>query len=252
MLVNILTIFPDVVKAFLFNGILKRASENNIVQFNVVDIREFTYDKHNKVDDIVYGGMSGMLFKPDVVLRALETTTSKDSKKIYMSPKGKLLDYNLINELKSEEEITILCANYEGIDQRILEVGNFEEVSIGDYVLTGGELPALTLIDSVVRMLQGVLGNEKSHDEESIYSGLLEYPQWTKPRIYEGHEVPDVLLSGDHKKIALFNYENSLKLTLEKRPDLFKKYIEKVFHKKEISLTKEQIKILKEIAKYEE
>lgn len=184
-----------------------------------------------------------MVMLPDPVFRAMEWINGKTSKNIYMSPRGKIIDKDKIQELSETDEITILCGHYEGVDQRIIDYWNMEELSIGDYVLTGGELPAMVLIDSVARFIPDVLSGMESAAEESVYSGLLEYPQYTKPREYENMTVPEVLVSGNHKLIALWKFEKSLELTKERRPDLFEKFV------KENSryLSKEQLKILKKV-----
>jgi len=183
-----------------------------------------------------------MVMLADPVFRAMEAIAAKGKKALYMSPRGRIIDHDRIKKLSEEEEIIILCGHYEGIDERIIEYWNMEEVSIGDYVLTGGELPAMVLIDSVARLIPDVLAGEESAQEESIYSGLLEYPQYTKPREYRGLMVPEVLFNGNHKLIALWKFEKSLELTKERRPDLFEKYL-----REHGDLSKEELKILKKV-----
>lgn len=240
MKITILTLFPGMFGSILEESILGRAVEKKIIEFNIVDIRDFTLDKHKSVDDTPYGGGAGMIMAAQPVFHALDSLDAASGKMIYMSPRGRILDKEMIDSLKEQDEIVLICGHYEGIDQRVLDHYEIEEVSIGDYILTGGELPAMVLIDTVSRMVPGVLGNEDAHNEESVYSGLLEYPQYTKPREYEGMEVPEVLLSGHHKNISLWNFEQSLRLTAEKRPDLFLKYIrsEREFSKEEKAILK--------------
>lgn len=219
----------------LNDSILGRAVENKILEFNVINIRDFTLDKHKSVDDTPFGGGAGMVMSAQPIFHALDSVDAKSKKTMYMSPRGKIMDKELIDDLADMDDLILLCGHYEGVDQRVLDHYEIEEVSIGDYILTGGELPAMVLIDAVARMVPGVLGSADSHDEESVYSGLLEYPQYTKPREYEGLEVPEVLVSGHHKNIQLWNLEQSLRLTAERRPDLFRKFVgsERVFSKEE-------------------
>lgn len=233
------------------SSILGRAGEKGILDINLINIRDFSTDKHNKADDYPFGGGVGMVMLPQPVFDALKSLELGESEKepetpkkkmIYMSPRGRILDREKIEELAEVEEMTILCGHYEGVDQRIIDEWDMEEISIGDYILTGGELAAMVLIDSVSRFIPEVLGTKESATEESVYSGLLEYDQYTKPREYEGLTVPEVLLNGNHKLIHLWQYENSLKLTKERRPDLFAAYVEKAK-----DLTKDEKKILEEI-----
>ena len=233
------------------SSILGRAGEKGILDINLINIRDFSTDKHNKADDYPFGGGVGMVMLPQPVFDALKSLEPGESEKepetpkkkmIYMSPRGRILDREKIEELAEVEEMTILCGHYEGVDQRIIDEWDMEEISIGDYILTGGELAAMVLIDSVSRLIPEVLGRKESATEESVYSGLLEYDQYTKPREYEGLAVPEVLLNGNHKLIHLWQYENSLRLTKERRPDLFAAYVEKAK-----DLTKDEKKILEEI-----
>ena len=223
MKINILTIFPEMFEP-LKASMLGRAMENGIIE--VSDIRDYTLDKHNRVDDTPYGGGAGMVMQVQPILDAFRAQ-GYGGKVLYMSPRGEMLSGRLAHDLAQEEEITILCGHYEGVDQRALDALEAKEVSIGDYVLTGGELPAMVLIDTVARFLDGVLASEESVLDESVYSGLLEYPQYSKPREYEGMEVPEVLLSGNHKEIAKWRWEQSLELTAERRPDLMKEYLDR-------------------------
>lgn len=224
MKINILTIFPEMFTA-LESSMLGRAINNGIVEINLIDIRDYTLDKHNRVDDTPYGGGAGMVMQVQPILDAYEKTGCKGPN-LYMSPRGKMLDGKMAESLAGEEEFTILCGHYEGVDQRALDALNVTEVSIGDYVLTGGELPAMVLIDTVARFLDGVLASEESVKDESVYSGLLEYPHYSKPREIAGMEVPEILLSGNHQEIDLWRWEQALRLTKERRPDMFAKYLE--------------------------
>ena len=240
MKINILTIFPDMF-APLRMSMLGRAIDNGIIELNVTDIRDYTADRHNRVDDTPYGGGAGMVMQVQPILDAFrESGFGGDV--IYMSPRGEMLTGEMARELSSRDEITILCGHYEGVDQRALDRLGAREVSIGDYVLTGGELPAMVLIDTLARFIDGVLAGDESVCDESIYSGLLEYPQYSKPREYEGDDVPEILLSGNHGEIDLWRWEQSLILTKERRPDLFAAYV-----RSEPALTKRQKAIL---AKY--
>ena len=215
-------------------SMLGRAAENGILAFEITDIRDYTTDRHNRVDDTPYGGGAGMVMQVQPVMDAY-AAKNYGGRVIYMSPRGTILNEELARGLAEESEITIICGHYEGIDQRVLDRLGAEEVSIGDYVLTGGELPAMVLVDTVARFLDGVLAGDESVNDESIYSGLLEYPQYSRPQYYEGDEVPEILLSGNHGEIDLWRWEQSLKLTKERRPDLFEKYLESepVLSKKE-------------------
>lgn len=183
-----------------------------------------------------------MIFMPDPAFRALSSVGAEHTRNIYMSPRGRILDRGIAESIAREEEVTIFCGHYEGVDQRILDAWHMEEISIGDYIVTGGELPAMVLIDAAVRMIPGVLSGEASAAEESVYSGLLEYPQYTQPRSYEGMDVPEVLLSGDHKAVDLWRYEQSLRLTKERRPDLFERYL-----KEHGGLSKDERKVLEKV-----
>lgn len=237
-----MTLFPEMFEPVLGGSILGRAKKKGILEINLINIRDFSKDKHKKADDYPFGGGAGMVMLADPVFNAMKSLNVQGKKAVYMSPRGQILNEDKIKELSETEEITILCGHYEGIDERILEYWNMEEISIGDYVLTGGELPAMVLIDSVARLIPDVLAGEASAKEESIYSGLLEYPQYTKPREYEGMTVPEVLFNGNHKLIALWKYEKSLEITKERRPDLFQKYLEQ-----HGELSADELKILKKV-----
>lgn len=217
---DILTLFPEMFEN-LKQSIIGRAIEKNIININLINIRDFSKDKHKKVDDTPYGGGAGMVMKPDVVYSAYNSIKDKNARVIYMSPQGKTLNQEKVEELSKEEHLVILCGHYEGIDQRVLDKIVDEEISIGDYVLTGGELPTMVLIDSVSRYVEGVL-KEDSIKEESFSNGLLEYPQYTRPEVFEGEKVPEILLSGHHENISKWRKEKSLEITKKKRPELIK------------------------------
>ena len=280
MKINVLTLFPEMFSA-VTGSILGRACDKGILEFNFVNIRDFSLDKHKKADDYTYGGGPGLVMLAEPIFEALlhigaepasvcacrgeetfrggemqradeafrdSSDTGEGGRRrqrlLYMSPRGKVLNQKMIEELSAEDELTILCGHYEGVDQRVLDYFGMEEVSIGDYVQTGGELPAMVLIDSVARLIPGVLAGEASATEESIYSGLLEHPQYTKPRSFRGMEVPEVLLSGNHKLIHLWRFEEALRLTKEVRPDLFE-----VFVKNRRDLSKDEQKVLEKVIK---
>ncbi len=227
MRIDILTLFPNMFIP-LKEGIIGRAKDNNLIDINIINIRDFTESKHKKVDDTIFGGGAGMLMACQPLSDAILSVKKEDSKVIYLSPKGKILDQKKVEKMASDEKhIILICGHYEGIDERIIELYVDEEISIGDYVLTGGELPAMVLTDSIARLIDGVLHSEDSAVDDSISSGLLEYPQYTKPRNFLGLDVPEVLLSGDHKKIADWRKEKSISITKERRPDLYEKYISK-------------------------
>ena len=220
---NVLSLFPEMFMS-LQESIIGKATEKGIIDINLINIRDFSKNKHKKVDDTPYGGGAGMVMMPDVVYDAYNSIIAKSKcnekiRTIYMSPQGKKLDQKKVEELSKEKQIIILCGHYEGIDQRVIDEIVDEEISIGDYVLTGGELPAMVLIDSVSRYVQGVL-KEDSTKEESFSQGLLEYPQYTRPEIFNGKQVPEVLLTGHHKNIEKWRREQSLINPLLKRPDL--------------------------------
>lgn len=246
MKIDILTLFPEMFTAVTESSILGRAAEKGILNIQLTNIRDYSQDKHKKVDEYPFGGGVGMVMAADPVFRAMEGIGGKGKKAIYMSPRGKILDRSKIESLAKEEELILLCGHYEGMDQRVLDYWDMEEISIGDYILTGGELPAMVLIDAVARMIPGVLGDNASATDESVYSGLLEYPQYTKPRQYRDMDVPEVLVSGNHKLIRLWKLEESLRLTKGRRPDLFSQFLQK---KEE--LTKEERKILDKIVKFD-
>lgn len=244
MKIDILTLFPEMFTPVIGGSILGRAADKGILDVRLTNIRDFSNDKHNKADDYPFGGGGGMVMMADPIFGAMESVQAQEKKVIYMSPRGKVLDSGKIEELAALDELVILCGHYEGVDQRVLDYWEAEEISIGDYVLTGGELPAMVLIDAVARLLPDVLGNENSALDESIYSGLLEHPQYTKPRDYRGLSVPEVLVGGNHKLIALWKFRQALLLTRERRPDLLK-----IFLEQEHDFSKDERKILEEIMK---
>lgn len=217
---DVLTLFPEMFEP-MKHSIIERASEKDLIDINLINIRDFSKDKHKHVDDTPYGGGAGMLIRPDVVYDAYSSVSEENAKVIYMSPKGKVLNQNMVKELSKESHLIILCGHYEGIDQRVLDEIVDEEISIGDYVLTGGELPAMVLIDSVSRYVDGVLSNRSTVEES--FSGedkLLEYPEYTRPSEFHGMKVPEVLTSGNHQEIARWRREQSLITTYKKRPEL--------------------------------
>lgn len=227
---HILTLFPQMFTEVLGDSMLGRAREKGILNFHLYNIRDFSGNKHNRVDDSPYGGGRGMVMQAPPVFDAYEHACNGLDEKpyvVYMSPKGTVLNQQKAIELSTKKDILIICGHYEGLDQRIIDEIVDEEISIGDYVLTGGEIPAMALIDSVSRMIDGVLSNEESFTEESHFSGLLEYPQYTRPFEYHGVKVPEVLLSGNHAEIAKWRMEKSIEETKNKRPDMYEKYLEK-------------------------
>jgi len=231
MIFDILTLFPESIDRFLSESIIGRAREKGIVTLRTHNIRDFSKDKHKKVDDYPYGGGSGMVMTAqpiyDAWLHIIKDLPYKP-KTVYMSPQGRLMTQGIACELAEENHIVILCGHYEGVDERVLEEIVDEQVSIGDYVLTGGELPAMVLIDSICRMVDGVLPSEDAYSQESHYDGLLEYPQYTRPPEFRGRCIPDILLSGHHKNIEKWRMENKLERTRKNRPDLYKSYIRKI------------------------
>ena len=225
----VMTLFPEMVMGGLNNSIIKRAMENDLIRIEAVNIRDYTLDKHKKVDDYPFGGGAGMLMQAqpvwDCYQSILSGIKSEKPRILYMSPQGKTFNQEMARELSKEEDLIFLCGHYEGIDQRVLDRIGVEEVSIGDYVLTGGEFPAMVMIDTISRLVPGVLNNDTSTDEESFSdSNLLEYPQYTRPEEWEGVKVPEVLLSGHHKNIEKWRLVKAIENTKLKRPDLYEKY----------------------------
>ena len=223
-LARVFTLYPEIFPGPLNKGLYGRAMSENIWNLKTVNIRDFANDKHKTVDDTPYGGGTGMLIKPDVLASSLDTNSKKDEKIIYLTPKGKLFDQSIAKKFSKESVINLICGSFEGIDQRILDARDIEEISIGDFVLSGGETAAFIFLDAILRLIPGVLGNESSITEESFENGLLEYPQYTKPQIWEKKSVPEVLLSGDHAKIKDWRLSQSEAITRDRRPDLWQKY----------------------------
>ena len=218
---SVLTLFPEMFK-ILETSIIGKAIEKDLINIDLINIRDFSKDKHKKVDDTPYGGGAGMVIRPDVVYDAYKSINDENATVIHLSPKGKVLNQDLVKTLSKKEHIILLCGHYEGIDQRVIDEIVDEEISIGDYVLTGGELPALVLIDSVSRYIEGVLSRE-SITEESFTNNMLEYPQYTRPEVFHGVRVPEVLTSGNHQNIEKWRKEKSIEITKNRRPDLLSK-----------------------------
>lgn len=222
---DVLTLFPEVIEHYCDVSIMKRAKEGGVFEVNTVNPRDFTLDKHKKVDDTPYGGGAGMVLAPQPYVDAYESVEKLDNSiTVMLSPQGEPLCEKLVCDLAKYDQIVMLCGHYEGFDERIRQIIKPKEISVGDFVLTGGELPALCLIDAVSRKIEGTLGKIESANEDSFSNGLLEYPQYTKPREYRGLEVPEVLLNGNHKEIAQFRYQQQLERTKLRRPDLYEKY----------------------------
>lgn len=242
---HVMTLFPDMVMDGLNTSIIGRAQNANIIDVEAIDIRDYTKDKHRHVDDYPYGGGAGMVMQAAPICDCYNALCDKLGKKprvIYMTPQGRIFNQDIAKELAQEEDLVLLCGHYEGVDERALEILNVESLSIGDYVLTGGELPAMVVIDAVSRMVPGVLTNDESADFESFEDNLLEYPQYTRPEVYEGLRVPEVLMSGHHANIMKWRRQKSLERTYERRPDLLE----------EANLDKNDIKYLNNIKSMEE
>lgn len=238
MKITILTLFPEMFQTPLNHGIFKRAMEKGVVVIEIVNFRDFAKDKHRKVDDYPYGGGAGMILKPEPIFSALEDV--EPGYVVYLSPQGKILNQNKVEELAQKSHLILLCGHYEGVDERVRTALVDEEISIGDYILSGGEIPALVLADAVVRLLPDVLGNKGSLKEESFADGLLEYPQYTRPVEYKGMKVPNILVSGNHALIAKWRRQQALKKTKEIRPDLWEKLSLK---KNDLELLEEEIEV---------
>ena len=223
--VKIFTLYPEIFPGPLAGGIYGKAMGNGLWNLKTINIRDYADDKHKTVDDTVFGGGSGMLMKPDVVAKSLDGNITKGEKIFYLSPKGKNFNQNFANSLSKQSGINLICGHFEGIDDRLLSTRNIEEISIGDYVLSGGETAAFVILDSVLRLIPGVLGNKDSVKDETFENSLLEYPQFTKPKVWEGKSVPDILFSGDHAKIKSWRLSQSEDITRRQRPDLWEKYL---------------------------
>ncbi|HBG2138189.1 tRNA (guanosine(37)-N1)-methyltransferase TrmD [Clostridioides difficile] len=228
---HIMTLFPEIFNSYMDESIMKRAVEKGIIEVHIYNIRDFSNNKHKKVDDYPFGGGAGMVMTPqpiyDTYKHIITTHNINNPSVIYLTPKGKVYNQSMAKQMSLKEDIILLCGHYEGVDERIIDLIVTDEISIGDYVLTGGELPALIMIDSISRLIPGVLNQEESFEEESFKDNLLEYPHYTRPRDFEGLKVPEVLLSGNHKKIDEWRREESIRITKERRFDLYKKSNEK-------------------------
>ena len=224
---TVFTLYPDLFPGPFSEGLYGKALDKKIWDLQKVNIRDYANDKHKTVDDTSYGGGSGMLIKPDVIARALDKNTKKGEKIIFLTPRGKVFNHECAKKFSQEKIINIICGHFEGIDQRVIDSRNIEEISIGDFILSGGETASYVFLDAILRLIPGVIGNENSITEESFGNDLLEYPQYTKPQIWEEKSVPDVLLSGDHAKIKDWRLSQSEAITLDRRPDLWQKYNKK-------------------------
>ena len=222
---QVFTLYPEVFPGPLSKGLYGKALSNNLWSLKVINIRDSATDKHKTVDDTPYGGGTGMLLKADVLANSLDKKVKKGERVFYLSPKGKKFDQKLAQDLSKEKSISLICGHFEGVDERVLTTRNIEEISIGDYVLSGGETAAFVILDAVLRLIPGVLGNKDSIKDETFENSLLEYPQFTKPKIWEGKSVPDVLFSGDHAKIKSWRLSQSEDITRRQRPDLWEKYL---------------------------
>ena len=225
--VRVFTLYPEIFPGPLSKGLYGKALEKKIWSLEAVNIRDFADDKHKTVDDKTFGGGSGMLLRPDVLAKSIDKNTNKGERIFYLSPKGKKFDQRMAKELSKEKTINLICGHFEGIDERVIDSRGIEEISIGDYILSGGETASIVVIDAVLRLLPKVLGNDMSKNEESFENELLEYPQYTKPQIWEKKSVPEVLLSGDHAKIKDWRLSQSEDITRRRRQDLWKKYLKK-------------------------
>ena len=221
---QVLTLYPEIFPGPLDKGLYGKAMAKKLWNLNIINIRDSATDRHGTVDDTPYGGGTGMLLKADILAKSIDQNIKKGERIFYLSPKGKKFDQKLAQDLSKEKSFSLICGHFEGVDERVLTTRNIEEISIGDYILSGGETAALVVLDSVLRLLPGVLGNNKSVLNESFENGLLEYPQYTKPQIWEEKQVPNVLLSGDHNKIKDWRLSQSEAITRDRRPDLWQKY----------------------------
>lgn len=244
MKISVMTLFPEIFESYLGESMMKRAIDKDILDVDLYNIRDFSENKHKKVDDYPFGGGAGMVMTPQPIYstykKILEDNNIEKARVIYLSPKGKTFDQKMAKYLAKEDNIVFLCGHYEGIDQRIIDMIVTDEVSIGDYVLTGGELPALVMIDSISRLIPGVLNRTESFEDESFENNLLEYPQYTRPREFEGLEVPEVILSGNHGKIDEWRLKEAEVLTEERRPDLWKLYKSKKMEEERLKKRKKR------------
>ena len=246
---DIMTLFPDVVRCVLESSIIGRAQQNGHITVGTHDIRDYTLNKHKKTDDTPYGGGKGMLMATQPICDCFEAVCKNHgdgecTHVIYASPRGRIFNHEIAKELAEYDNIVILCGHYEGVDQRVIDEIVDEELSVGDYVLTGGEIPACIIVDAVARLVPGVLSDKECYEKESIASGLLEYPQYTRPAVFNGCEVPEVLLSGHHENIDTWRLEKSLELTKQRRPDLYEKYVKE--HESELLTHQKKLKKLKQ------
>lgn len=246
---DVMTLFPEVVKCVLESSIIGRAQQNGHITVGTHDIRDYTLNKHKKTDDTPYGGGKGMLMATQPICDCFEAVCKnhKEGEKthvIYASPRGRIFNHEIAKELAEYDNIVILCGHYEGVDQRVIDEIVDEELSVGDYVLTGGEIPACIIVDAIARLVPGVLSDRECYEKESIASGLLEYPQYTRPAVWGGKEVPEVLLSGHHENIDTWRLEKSLELTRERRPDLYEKFVNE--HESELLAHQKRLKKLKQ------
>ena len=221
---QVFTLYPEIFPGLLNKGLYGKALSKKIWDLKIVNIRDSAEDKHKTVDDTPFGGGSGMLLKPDVLAKSIDQNVNIGEKIFYLSPKGKKFDQKIAKDLAEEKYVNLICGHFEGVDERILTTRNIEEINIGDFILSGGETAALVIIDSILRLLPGVIGNDMSKKDESFENGLLEYPQYTKPLIWDKKSVPEVLLSGDHAKIKDWRLSQSEAITRDRRPDLWQKY----------------------------
>ena len=224
---RVFTLYPEIFPGPLKKGLYRKAFEKKIWDLEIINIRDYAEDKHKTVDDTTFGGGSGMLIKPDILAKSIDKNVNKGDRTLYLSPKGKKFDQKFAKELTKEKTVNLICGHFEGIDERVISSREVEEISIGDYILSGGESASIVVIDAVLRLLPKVLGNEMSKNDESFENHLLEYPQYTKPQIWEKKSVPEVLLSGDHAKIKDWRLSQSKDITRRRRPDLWKLYLEK-------------------------
>lgn len=240
---TVLTLFPEMFSAFASTSIMARAAAKGHIEVDCVNFREYSDSPSKRVDDAPFGGGAGLVMKPQPLFDCLrDQGLAPEDRVIYLTPKGKTLTQQMVVDYSKLDRLVLVCGHYEGIDQRVIDTFVTDEVSIGDYVLTGGEIPAMVLMDAISRMIEGVLNTEDSHMEESHYDGLLEYPHYTRPAVYEGMAIPDILLSGHHKNIEQWRFEESVKLTGERRPDMLKAYYERLTDKKKRKIVEKYLK----------